>query len=332
MASPLQNAVRFSQTGPVATVLTIQQTLKPTPPPSYSLIQIRASAINPSDVGNVEGRFPQATTTPRTPGRDFAGVVAEGPAHTLGKRVWGTGGSNGFDRDGSHAEWIVVPSDAVEEMPANLSFAQAAACGVGFLTASGMVDRAAIPHKKKKQPDNQKKPAGSSGAVGTAATQLLSLTGAIPLLTSRRSEPNSINITQDLGPQIVTTTTGKGVVAIIDCVGEASLFKKALEALGENGRYVFITAGRTPGFQFTLDALDFYRHNKSLIGLNTLPISFEDSSATLAKLKQGFETGALMPPQAIEEVDLADQGAVVEAYEKVKAGAKAKLVLVNGNL
>ena len=39
-----------------------------------------------------------------------------------------------------------------------------------------------------------------------------------------------------------------------------------------------------------------------------------------------------MPPQAIEEVDLADQGAVVEAYEKVKAGAKAKLVLVNGNL
>jgi NADPH:quinone reductase-like Zn-dependent oxidoreductase len=41
-----------------------------------------------SDIMNIEGRFPN-TTTPRTPGRDFAGVVATGPS--AGKRVWGTG-------------------------------------------------------------------------------------------------------------------------------------------------------------------------------------------------------------------------------------------------
>lgn len=56
--------------------------------------------------------------------------------------MWGTGGTFSVDRDGSHAEYIVIPSDCVSEMPANLSFAQAAACGVGFLTAGAMVDKA----------------------------------------------------------------------------------------------------------------------------------------------------------------------------------------------
>lgn len=142
MPEIMQKAVRFSQTGPIDTALSIATIPKPTPPPGYSLIQIRASAINPSDVGNVEGRFP-LTSVPRTPGRDFAGVVVEGPDESIGKKVWGTGGTNGFDRDGSHAEWIVLPSDALEEMPSHLSFEQAAACGVGFLTANMMLDLAA---------------------------------------------------------------------------------------------------------------------------------------------------------------------------------------------
>jgi NADPH:quinone reductase len=38
------------------------------------LVQLKAAAINPSDVWNVGGRFSQ-TTLPRTPGRDFSGLV-----------------------------------------------------------------------------------------------------------------------------------------------------------------------------------------------------------------------------------------------------------------
>jgi NADPH2:quinone reductase len=40
------------------------------------LVEIKASAINPSDVGNVAGAF--QAELPRVPGRDFAGVVVEG--------------------------------------------------------------------------------------------------------------------------------------------------------------------------------------------------------------------------------------------------------------
>ena len=96
-------AVRFDRTGPISSVLHVSSVQKPTVAAGQSLIQIKASAINPSDCKNVEGSFSQ-TTTPRTPGRDFAGVVVEGPQAQIGKSVWGTGGTHGYDRDGSHAQ------------------------------------------------------------------------------------------------------------------------------------------------------------------------------------------------------------------------------------
>ncbi|MCJ1462236.1 hypothetical protein MMC07_000836 [Pseudocyphellaria aurata] len=325
MSSNVQSALRFSEKGPFNTVLKVASIPIPEPPSSHSLIQVRASAINLSDVGNVEGRF-EATTLPRTPGRDFAGTVVRGPPETIGKNVWGTGGTNSVDRDGSHAEYLVIPSDCVEEMPSNLSFAQAAACGVAFLTAAAMVDKA------KPTKGDFVLVLGSSGAVGSAAMQLLKQIGATPLETSRRGDSQALNIAEDLKPQIEAKTEGKGVAAVIDTVGESTLFKKALEALEDYGRYVIITAGRTPGFQFTFNALEFYRHNKSLHGINTLGISLRDAVALLAGLKSAFETGELQAPSNIEEVDLAEEKAVLAAYEKVKGGTKAKQVLVNKNL
>jgi NADPH:quinone reductase-like Zn-dependent oxidoreductase len=267
------------------------------------------------------------TTLPRTPGRDFAGVVAQGPPEAIGKRVWGTGGLNGFSRDGAFAEWIVVPSTALAQMPGNLSFAQAAACGVGFLTAKLMLDLAAPGAGEHVLV------LGSSGAVGSAAVQLARLGGAIPVQTYRQgSASDAVNITQDIAPQIAKITSGTGIAVVIDTVGEAVLFKKALEALGPNGRYIIISAAKTPGFQFTFDALELYGKNKSIRGLSTLPVSFEDAVKHMEALRKGFEEESLKPPSVLEEVDLVDERAVIEAFEKVKAGSKAKQIIVNKNV
>lgn len=141
--APPQHAIRFSSTGPPSQVLKLSTLPVPELPPFHSLIRVRASAINPSDVANVEGKFSQ-TTLPRTPGRDFAGTVVKGKAEFLGRNVWGTGGTHGFERNGTHAEYIVVPSGCLLEMPANLSFAQSAACGVAFLTAARMVEKTQV--------------------------------------------------------------------------------------------------------------------------------------------------------------------------------------------
>ena len=134
-------AYQFQSKGPIVSSIKLTTVPKPTPPPSHSLVHIRASAINPADTKNIQGAFPQ-TQTPRIPGRDFSGVV-EGGAHD-GLEVWGTGGEHGFGKDGTFAEYLVIPDADLVEKPKNLSFAQAAACGVAFLTSSTMIARAGV--------------------------------------------------------------------------------------------------------------------------------------------------------------------------------------------
>jgi len=51
------------------------------------------------------------------PGRDYAGIVVDGPVTWKGKEVFGTGGNLGFGRDGSHAEFVSVPVEALVEKP-----------------------------------------------------------------------------------------------------------------------------------------------------------------------------------------------------------------------
>ena len=102
--------------------------------PGDVLVKIEASGINPSDLGIVQGRFPVAVL-PRIVGRDFAGKVVEGPADVVGTEVWGTGGDLGISRDGTHAEYVAIPREAVARGPKNLSMEEASAVGVPFVTA-----------------------------------------------------------------------------------------------------------------------------------------------------------------------------------------------------
>src|SRR5438132_8997526 len=51
------------------------------------LIEVRAAAVNPSDVKAATGLMPYAVF-PRTPGRDYAGVVIDGPTGCAGREVW----------------------------------------------------------------------------------------------------------------------------------------------------------------------------------------------------------------------------------------------------
>src|ERR1700742_2258576 len=97
-----------------------------------AVVRVDAASVNPSDVKNVAGGM-DWTVLPRVPGRDFAGVVVSGPAEWQGVPVWGTGGDIGFTRDGSHAELMSIPVQALARKPERLSFEQASAVGVNFV-------------------------------------------------------------------------------------------------------------------------------------------------------------------------------------------------------
>jgi NADPH:quinone reductase len=126
-------ALQIHQYGPVA-ALTVRDVPRPAIGPDEVLIEIEAAAINPSDVASAEGRFEDAPL-PRILGHDFAGRACEGPDDLIGQDVWGSGGDLGIRRDGTHAEYLVLPRDGVALRPRALSAEASAAVGVPFLTA-----------------------------------------------------------------------------------------------------------------------------------------------------------------------------------------------------
>ena len=71
------------------------------------LIEVRAAAVNPSDVKAATGLMAYAVF-PRTPGRDYAGIVIDGPADWIGREVFGSSGDLGIRRDGSERQGLAI--------------------------------------------------------------------------------------------------------------------------------------------------------------------------------------------------------------------------------
>jgi hypothetical protein len=72
-------SLRFTEFGPPS-VLRTEEVAIPEPGGGEALVQVKAAAINPSDIGNVAGHFKKAPL-PRTPGRDFAGIAVRSTLH-----------------------------------------------------------------------------------------------------------------------------------------------------------------------------------------------------------------------------------------------------------
>src|SRR5262252_7407346 len=100
-------------------------------PPGFAVVEIVSAGVNPSDVKAVLGGMPHAVW-PRTPGRDYAGIVRQGPAELVGKGVWGSGGELGIGRDGTHAQHLVINPAHLREKPSTVSLREAGALGVPF--------------------------------------------------------------------------------------------------------------------------------------------------------------------------------------------------------
>ena len=311
-------ALRFSAFGPPS-VLKIEETALPDPGEGESLIQVEAAAINPSDCKNVGGHF-KMTTLPRTPGRDFAGIVVRG--HRKGEEVWGSSSKLGFVRDGSQAEYVAVPDETVWLKPKSLSMAQAAAIGVPYITAWAAVVSAA-----QIQPGETILIVGAAGAVGQAATQIANWKQARVIGAATASDPIPgveavINTkTEDLRNRVFELTGRKGVDAVFDTVG-GPMFEPALRSLALGGRQVAITSSGDQRVCFNL--VDFYHNLSHLIGVDSNGLTPQQAAEIAAALNTGFEKGALKPPP----IEMVPFEKAVDAYSRVSSGqAKVKQVI-----
>jgi NADPH:quinone reductase-like Zn-dependent oxidoreductase len=319
-------ALRFEKTGSLDE-LGVRDIPVPKPAADEVLVQVKAAAINPSDIRNVLGKM-HGTTVPRTPGRDFAGVVVGGSPGLLGKSVFGSGGNLGFGRDGSHAEFLAVPASAVLPLPAGIGFAQAAGIGVAYMTAWAALVKAA-----RLQKGETVLITGTTGSVGSIAAWIAHHCGAAVFGTVRATADLAkvgnlpvgswIDLqTTELAAGIRAATGGKGVDVVLDVIGGA-MFERCLQALAWRGRQVAIASNPEPRVNFNL--VDFYHNESRLLGVDSLKLSFEEAAEILRSLSPLLETGELPPPQ-VEAYPL-EQGA--KLYREIAAATvKGKPVLV----
>jgi NADPH:quinone reductase len=259
------------------------------------LIEVKAAAVNPSDVKAATGLMAYAVF-PRTPGRDYAGVVIDGPAGSIGREVFGSSGDLGIRRDGTHATHLAVEADAVVEKPKNLSWDEAAGIGVPFVTAMEGFRRAGMPTK-----DETVLVMGVNGKVGQAAVQIASWNGARVIGVVRKNEPyeghanSKVEIIDasavDVATRVRELTDGKGADIVFNTVGDP-YFQAAHKSLAVRGRQILIAAIH-PVVPFNI--LEFYRGQHTYVGIDTLALSSTATGAVLRELGPGFASGHLKP-------------------------------------
>ena len=297
--------------------------------PDDVLIEVKAAAVNPSDVKAATGLMPYAVF-PRTPGRDYAGVVIDGPSGWIGREVFGSSGDLGIRRDGTHATHLVVEAAAVVEKPARISMEEAAGIGVPFVTAIEGFRRTGQP-----KPGETVLILGINGKVGQAAAQLATWHGAQVIGVARADDTYHghangpvemiVSSTTDVASRVREMTGGTGANIVFNTVGDP-YFQAAHKALALAGRQILIAAVDKI-VEFNI--LEFYRGRHTYVGVDTLAFSSLASGEVLREAVAGFESGHLKPFPIAERAIYTLKDAK-QAYVAVSGSTRDRIILRPG--
>jgi NADPH:quinone reductase-like Zn-dependent oxidoreductase len=247
----------------------------PAPGPGRVRVRIRTGALNHLDLFVLRGIPGIPVALPHVMGSDGAGVVdAVGPGVTRvspGDEVVMNPGINcgtcefclkgehslcvAFHLIGEHvagtfAEFAVAPEINAYPKPAALTWEEAAAFPLTFLTAWRM-----LVTKARARPGESLLIVGIGGGVAVAALQIAKMMGLAVLVTSGSAEKLSLakalgadagidHATGDFSREIRKITGKRGVDIVLDSVGKAT-WKQSIASLAKGGR--LLTCGATTG-------------------------------------------------------------------------------------
>jgi NADPH2:quinone reductase len=213
------------------------------PPPvralDEALIEVKAVAPAFPDLLMSRGEYQVAPGLPFSPGSDFAGVVIDSAPQSEfipGTRV---AGCLSF---GAAAQRLAVTEDRLYPLPADLSFSEAAALPMNYLTAHFALATRAGLHAGETV-----LVLGASGGVGLAAIQVAAGLGAqvIAVVSSRQRGNVALEagahhavLRENFTAEARALTDGRGVDAVIDVVGGD--IRNALRALAPLGRVLAV--------------------------------------------------------------------------------------------
>jgi NADPH:quinone reductase-like Zn-dependent oxidoreductase len=305
-------------------VVRVVEVDKPTTKDNELLVRVHATTVNRTDCGFRGAkpwivRFFAGLTRPKAAvwGTEFAGVVeAVGNGVTsfkVGDRVFGYN-ERSF---GAHAEYLTIPEDGlVATMPANSSFEKAAASTEGSHYALSFVRKARIERGQDILIN------GATGAIGSAAVQLVKSLGAH---VTAVCDDEHVPLVEGLGADRVIDYTVQDFTrdtqrydVVFDAVGKSS-FGRCRPLLKQGGIYLSSDLGPLSQNPF-LALITPLLGGKKVI----FPIPRENKE-TATHLKGLIETGEFDP--VIDRRFPLDQ--IVEAYRYVETGQKVGNVVIS---
>ncbi len=304
-------------------VVRVVEVEKPAAKDNEVLVRVHATTVNRTDCGLRAAkpfiyRFFLGLRRPRLTvlGNEFAGQVeAVGTgvrSFEVGDRVFGFSGT----RFGAHAEYLTMPEGGLlATMPADLSYEEAAPSTEGSIYALSLIRTAKLQRGQGVLVN------GATGAIGSAAVQLLRDRGAVVTAVCGAEH---MELVRGLGADRVIDYTAEDFTrderrydVVMDAVGKSS-FGRCRRLLKPGGLYLSTDLG--PLSQNPLLALV-----TPLFGGRRVrfPIPRQDQG-TVTYLKERIESGAFKP--LIDRRCRLDQ--IVEAYRYVETGRKVGSVVI----
>ncbi len=323
--------VRFHQTGGPE-VLKIETVDVPSPSSGEVRIRVKALGLNRAEVMFRSGHYLEQPKFPARLGYEAAGIVESIGAGVEGLAVGdavSTAPAFSQNQYGVYGELAVVPATAVMEHPPSLSWQQAAAVWMQYLTAYG----ALIGIADIKAGETVLIPAASS-SVGIAASQIANMIGAIPLALTRSETKRRALMDlgfrhviatdeQDLVAEVRKLTAGKGARVVFDPVGGPTV-AKLTAAMAERGilfQYGALSTEPTP-----LPLMDVLGKSLTIRGYVLHEITTDLSQLRRAEqfVVGGLSSGKLAP--VIAKTFSLDQ--IVEAHRYLESNTQIGKIVV----
>ena len=219
-------------------VLKVDERPDPIPDKGEVTIRVRAAGLNFADILARQGLYPDAPPKPCVMGYEVAGVVEalgdEVNRDLSGKSVVA------MTRFGGQSDLVAVKATQIFEKPEGLTFEQAAAIPVNYLTAYALLVVMGSLHEGESVLIHN-----AGGGVGLAALDIAKKIGAVTYGTAspgkheflkQRGLDHPIDYrNQDWFTVLMDLTNGRGVELILDPIGGAH-WKKSYAALRHTGR------------------------------------------------------------------------------------------------
>jgi NADPH:quinone reductase-like Zn-dependent oxidoreductase len=305
-------------------VVRISEVARPTVKDDEVLVKVHATTVNRTDCGFRAAkpffvRLFTGLVRPRLKvlGNEFAGEVeAVGRAVTsfgVGDRVFGFSGS----RFGAHAEYLAIPEGAsLATMPADLTYEEVAPSTEGSHYALSLIRKAKVRRGQDVLVN------GATGAIGSAAVQLLKHLGAEVTAVCATEH---VELVRGLGADSVIDRTAEDFTkgeqtydVVLDAVGKSS-FGRCKRLLKPGGIYLSTDLG--PLSQNPILALVTPRFGGRKV---MFPIPRNDQEI-VRYFKELIEAGAFKP--LVDRQYPLDQ--IVEAYRYVETGRKIGNVVIS---